>query len=102
MAVLAHTEPVLRLPVGDRIMLTFRITAPGTGAADEWIKTGLSVIDAVVGCVVIGSATAAEAPAFVLNAQGTGETAGSSLGDLGFETTGATPNTFEITVIGTP
>jgi len=102
MAAVAHTEVTKRLPVGDRVMQTFRTSALGTAAADEWIATGLSWIDAVVGLVVIGATTSTVQNSVVKNARGTGVAAGTNAGDLGIEVTDAGINVVEVTVIGRP
>jgi len=55
MAALTTTELVKRLPIGDRMLKIFRATSNATaGAADEYIVTGLSVIDAIVSWTAIG------------------------------------------------
>lgn len=101
MAALTRTELVKRFTLGDRVLQTFRATSGGgANAADEWIDTGLSFIDAVVGVSVIGTATGVT-HAVVKNANGTGVTAGTNPGNLGVEFSGATA-TFEVTVIGRP
>jgi hypothetical protein len=100
MAVVAHTELTKKLPVGDRVMQTFRTSALGTAAADEWIATGLSWIDAVVGAVVIGTVGGLSTPNFLKNALGTGGAA--SAGMLGIEVIDAGTNIVEVTVIGRP
>jgi hypothetical protein len=102
MAVVAHTEVTKRLPVGDRVQQTYRTSALGTGAADEWIATGLSWIDAVVGAVVIGTAGDALTINCVKNARGTGVAAGTNAGDLGVEVSLVGTNVIEVTVIGIP
>jgi hypothetical protein len=83
-------------------MQTYRTSALGTAAADEWIATGLSWIDCVVGSAVIGATTSTVDNAFQLNAQGTGVTEGTNAGDLGVEVTDAGINVIEVTVIGIP
>lgn len=102
MAVVSHTEVTKRLPVGDRVMQTFRTSALGTGAADEWIATGLSWIDAIVGVAAIGTDPFTTLPSFVKNAQGTGVSAGTNAGDLGIEVAAAGDNVLEVTVLGRP
>jgi phage tail sheath gpL-like len=55
MAALTTVELIKRLPIGDRFIKTFRATSNATAStADEYIKTGLSWIDAVVSWVPIG------------------------------------------------
>jgi hypothetical protein len=100
MAVLTVTEVTNRLPVGDKFMKTFRTSALGTNATDEWIATGLSWIDAVVGAVIDGIEGDEETLNFVKNAQGTAATAGANPGDLGIEANEAATNVVEVTVLG--
>jgi hypothetical protein len=102
MAVLTHTELTARLPVGDRVMQSYSIAAAGDNAADEWIATGLTHIEAVVGCAPIGAAPFLAAPSFQMNARGTGVTVGANPGDLGVEVEAAGDNTLQVTVIGIP
>lgn len=82
MAALSATQLGNRKPVGDVIEETWKATT-GVAAADEWIATGLSEIESVVGAVVNGAATSGLN--FLLNAQGTGETEDDDPGDLGIE-----------------
>ena len=100
MAALSHTKTTPMIQMGDRVMQSFRITAVGTAAADEWIATGFSKIDAVIGVVLHGADGGAETPNFVLNAQGTANTEGAEPGDLGIEILDAATNDVEVTVIG--
>lgn len=59
MGALTTTELVKRLPIGDRMLKTFRATSNSTAnTADEYITTGLRKIDAVVGLTVIGTTAA--------------------------------------------
>lgn len=102
MAVLTVTEVTDRLPVGNLVQKTFRTSALGTAAADEWIATGLSWIKAVVGLVVIGATTSTVALAVTKNAQGTGTAEGTNPGDLGIESTDAGIDVVEVTVLGLP
>lgn len=102
MAVLTSTELTKRVPLGDRVVQSFSIAAAGTAAADEWIATGLSHIDAVLGFAPIGATTFTGAPNFQINAQGTGVAVDTNPGDLGVEVTGAGDNTLQVTVIGRP
>lgn len=104
MSVVAHTKETLRIPVGDRTMVTIRCSGiVAEDAGDEWLQTGLSWIDAVVGYVLIGATTSTESFTFVKNAKGTDETAGTAghEGCLGFETT-VDVDVFDVTVIGQP
>lgn len=84
----------IRVPDGQYEFVTYEVTGTGSAAADEWFDAGDEVI-AVAGHAVVG--TGDVGVNFVLNAQGTGETAGSSRGDLGIETTGAA--TVHVTVV---
>lgn len=107
MAVLAHTEVTKRLPIGDRVLQVFRVT-PGAAAADEWIATGLSWVDAVLGVTVKGAtpwadtSTSADPVGYnaVYNANGTGQSEGSTSGSVGIEI--PTSKTVDVTVIGRP
>jgi len=116
MAVLDKTNETRRLVIGDRAQVTLRATT-GARADDEWISTGLSVVEAVLNAAIVdtdrlaapgGSYTATEqgilddsAPLqFQLNAQGTGQAEGSSNGDLGIWAPRAV--TAQVTVIGKP
>lgn len=102
MAVLTVTEVTDRLPVGNLVQKTFRTSALGTAAADEWIATGLSWIKAVVGLVVIGATTSTVSLSVTKNAQGTGVAEGTNAGDLGIESTDAGIDVVEVTVLGLP
>ena len=100
MAELAATQVGDRLPVGREELRTFTVdAATGVAAADEWIETGLKTILAVVGWYDDGTAGTLDAPAFVLNAQGTGVAAGTNQGALGIETATAHP-ALRVTVRG--
>lgn len=107
MAALSFTKKTERLPVGNRVLQTFEVTTTAA-AADEWIATGLSWIDAVVEGGVIGTTPHADVstsadpvtPNYVLNANGTGVAAGTNAGNLGIET--PTAKTVQVTVIGIP
>lgn len=106
MAALTPTYKTGKLPVGHKVIRTIRASITSNAAADEWIDTGLSEIDGILGWAFIGTvtptqtgATAVEVPNFVLNAQGTGVTAGANPGDLGVEILSGDV-TIEVTVIG--
>lgn len=111
MAVVAHTEVTKRLPIGDRILIVLENSGSlAAASATEWIATGLSWIEAVVGePVVKGAAPFADVSTsadpvscnVVLNAQGTGVAAGTNPGDLGIEVP-QTGKTVQVTVIGRP
>lgn len=59
MGALTTVEQVKRLPIGDRMLKTFRATSNATvNTADEYITTGLRQIDAVVGLIVFGTTAA--------------------------------------------
>lgn len=67
MAALTNSELIKRMPLGDRVLKTFRVTITTAGAADEFIDTGLSHIDAVLGYSPIGtSATGTAATGSVI------------------------------------
>lgn len=59
MAVLSSAHVSRRLPLGDRILKSFRATTGSAAAANEWIRTGLSRIDAILGVNVIGQSAGA-------------------------------------------
>ena len=100
MAVIASTEIGRRLPHGTEQVRTYSLdAATGVAAADEFINTGMSNIVAVVGWYDDGTAGTADAPAFVLNAEGTGVAAGTNPGALGIETATAHP-ALRVTVRG--
>lgn len=64
MAALTLTELTRRLPVGDRVIQTWRATTNATPAnGTEWIATGLTEIEAVLGVSVIGQSAGAAAAA---------------------------------------
>ena len=102
MAALAATTKTARIPVGDRVMQTYRLAAIGTAAADEYIVTGLKWIDCVVGDAPSSTAGWLTAPVYMINAQGTGQTEGDHPGDLGVEVLTAGDNDLTVTVIGIP
>ncbi len=56
MAALTRTDITKRLPLGDRVIQTFRATTGSADASTEWIATGLSEILGVVGFAVKGAA----------------------------------------------
>lgn len=59
MAALTSTELTLRLPLGNRVVKSFRATSgAAANAADEYITTGLRKIEAVIGLTVIGTTAA--------------------------------------------
>lgn len=111
MAVLAVSQSSKRLPLGDRVLQTFRTSAIGAAAADEWIDTELSFIDAVLGYVALGAAgevitvhtgTVGVGANFVKNANGTGVAEGANPGSLGIEVAEGSTNVIEVTVLGRP
>lgn len=64
MAALTDTKLIKRLPLGDRAIRTFRATTNATPAnGTEWIATGLSDIDAILGVSIIGQSAGAAAAA---------------------------------------
>ena len=100
MAAVAHTRLTKMLPVGDRVMQTYLTSALGTASGTEWIATGLSHIDRVLGVVVKGTTVSTVEPSVHMNARGTDVAEGTNEGDLGIETTDAGINVLEITVLG--
>jgi len=98
-AALTPTYLTGKLPVGHKVIRTFRFTIANADAADEWVDTGLTWIDAVIGVVAIGTADIAELPAFKKNCQGTGGTENTTTtgGDLAVE---GNAGVFEVTVLG--
>ncbi len=97
MAVLTTNRVTPKIPIGPHWAQTYSVVTTGAGNADEWIVTDFHSIVAVMGSSVIGSADRGHN--FVLNAQGTGQSAGSTPGALGVETaTGG--GTLHVTVIG--
>lgn len=67
------------------VIRMIRVLVINADAADEWVPTGLSQVIGVIGCGAIGTATSATLPAFVLNANGTGQAENSTMGSLGME-----------------
>ena len=102
MAALTATPEGDRIPVGRYVDQRILVgTATGIAADNEWIPTGLSQIVDVIGWHLEGTTAQNLVPIFVLNAQGTGQTEGSSGGDLGVESTAAiTAGTMHVTVRG--
>lgn len=89
-----------RLPLGDRFVEIYRITLSAASQTGESISTGLSRVESVQ-CAEIGENGAVDVPTFELNADGTTEAEGDSLGLVGVEiATAAATRTFEVTVIG--
>jgi len=87
-----------RNPTGGKVTKTFRATT-GANADDEYIVTGLSKIDTILGWSPIGTTPAALTIVFVKNARGANIGEDVNAGDLGVKSTGALA--FEVTVIGT-
>jgi hypothetical protein len=105
-AALTPTFLTGKLPVGHKVDRTFRVSVTSNAAADEWVDTGLTFIDAIVGWAYIGQAAptqagaaALEVPVFRKNAQGTGVAEGTNPGDLAIEVASGDV-TIEITVRG--
>lgn len=96
MAALTATAIGGKRPSGRFFEQTYSVAISNSAAADEYVVTNLKQIFAVVGHAVQG--TTDRGVNFVLNAQGTGQTAGSTLGSLGIEATGAA--TVHFTVLG--
>lgn len=60
MAALPRTDVHRRLPLGDRVVTSFRVTTNATpDQAAEWVETGLSKIEAILNAEVIGTAPVA-------------------------------------------
>jgi len=108
MAALTATRVGKRLPIGDRFLVTFRVTIANANAADEWVAagpagTGLRWIDRVLGVVdVAATADETETPTVAKNnVEGTGastiEDVAASGGGLAIE---GNAGTYEITLIG--
>ena len=55
MAALSRTDVTFRLPLGNRVIQTFRVTTGTASNSTEWIATGFSKIDAVTGFAVKGT-----------------------------------------------
>ncbi len=106
MAALTPTYKTGKLPVGHKVVRTIRASITSDAAADEWIDTGLTELDGIIGWAFIGQvaptqagAAALEVPVFRLNAQGTGVAEGTNGGDLAVEIASGDV-TIEVTVIG--
>ena len=99
MAVIASTLGAEgRVPLGaNYYMKRFTFTVANTAAADEFINTGFSTITGVVGGVNVRGVTKGSTN-YVLNALGTGQTAGTTNGVLGVESDVAAVH--EVCVIG--
>lgn len=100
MAALSPTFLTARIPAGNLLDVTFRVAITNTGSADEWVVTGLSSIEAIVGFAVIGTVGVAITPNFRKNANGTGVAEGTNPGNLALEC--AALATLEVTVRGRP
>lgn len=87
----------VKMSLGRWFVKAFSVTT-GAAAADEWIATGFSRVEAVLGHAVQG--TTDRGVNFVLNARGTGVAAETNAGDLGIEATGAV--TVHVLVLGRP
>lgn len=55
MSVLSKTEITKRLPLGDRVLQSFRVTTGSADATAEWLATGFSEILGVIGFAVKGT-----------------------------------------------
>jgi hypothetical protein len=104
MAALTATRVGNRLPIGDRFLVTFRVTIANANAADEWVAagpsgTGLRWIDRVIGVVdVNATADETEVPVVLKNeGTGTAGTEGTTGGALAIE---GNAGTYEISLIG--
>lgn len=105
MAALTPTFTSDPLPIGNKVLRTFRVSPTSNASDDEWVDTGLSWIDAVVGFSFYGTvaptqgAEALQVPVFKKNASGTGATEGDDAGLLGIEVL-SQDITVEVTVLG--
>lgn len=97
MAVLTATKVGDATPYGRYYAQTFSVVVANAAAADEWIATGFRKIITVLGIIRNGTAVGANLPAIVKNANGTGQSADSTMGSLGLEADAAT---YEVTVVG--
>jgi hypothetical protein len=70
---------------GQYKMATYRVTTTDASQTDEWVATGGEEVLDVIGFAVDGTVSNLSA-SFVLNASGTGATAGANPGNLGIET----------------
>lgn len=86
-------------PLGRFTLKTFRVPVVTAGAADEWIRTGLTTIVAIIGLAPIGTALVTNVATFRKNANGTGQAEGSTHGSLAIESDASI--TYEVTVLGT-
>lgn len=87
-----------RVPLGaGHYLKRFTFTVANTAAADEWIVTGFATIIGVYGSIGVRGPTKGSTN-YVLNAQGTGQTAGTTPGVLGVESDVAAVH--EVVVIG--
>jgi hypothetical protein len=100
-AALTPTYLTGKLPVGHKVIRVVEFTIANADAADEWIDTGLSWIDGVVGCVPAnGTAELADFPVFKRNCgSGTGGTQDTAA-DGGLLSVEGTAGVWNVTVIG--
>jgi hypothetical protein len=96
MADLGGTALTPKLKRGNRYEQSFVVTVLAGAQTGEWLETGFAWVDSVSGYGVNGATD--RGANFVLNAQGTDATAGSSPGAVGIEATGVAP--LRITVVG--
>jgi len=99
MAVLTASDLTGLAPVGRYFMKTLSFTVSNTGAADEWIVTGLRQIKAVVGFAVQG-ATKGSCNFVMNNLAGTGTAADQSGGGGGLGVESDVAATIHVTVLG--
>ena len=103
MAVLTATIITELQPFGQYMFKVISCT-PGAGAADEWIAAAdTQMIDVVglLGITPVGATTSLVAPSIQLNAQGTGVTIDTNMGDLGIESTAGSV-VFQVAFFGIP
>jgi hypothetical protein len=100
MAVLTTTTKMnYPVPDGQTKVRVYNVTVASQSATDEWIATGGEEVIAVLGVSPLnGTAGLTPNLSIVLNARGTGATAGANPGDLGIETADTTDVIVDITV----
>lgn len=98
----SYTSPIFEL--NGRAMRTFTVSVTSDAAEDEWIVTGLGILEGVLGFAVLGTAAPVqnttdptELPVFGLNLAGTGGDV--TNGALGIEVF-SVDQTIQVTVVG--
>ena len=88
------------VPDGQAKFRVYKVTVASQSATDEWIATGGEEVLGVIGFSPLhGTAGLMPTLSIVLNASGTGATAGANPGNLGIETADATDAIINIGVI---